>query len=188
MKTLFINACVRKNSRTKILADYFLKKINGEIVEHNLEKEDIKPLCLNELKKRDELILKKDFKDLIFKYANDFKTADTIVIAAPFWDLSFPSLLKIYIENININGLVFEYEADGTVKSLCRAKKLFYITTSGGMIDDESFGFGYIKALSKQFYKIPEITLIKAEKLDIIGQDVNLILNNAKQKIDFLKI
>ena len=32
--------------------------------------------------------------------------ADKIVIAAPFWDMSFPSLLKVYIENIYTIGIV----------------------------------------------------------------------------------
>ena len=44
MKTLFVNACVRPESRTKILADHLLDKLGGEIEEVNLEKENIQPL------------------------------------------------------------------------------------------------------------------------------------------------
>ena len=39
-----------------------------------------------------------------FRYAHQFKNADRIVIAAPFWDLSFPALLKVYIENVSVQG------------------------------------------------------------------------------------
>ena len=39
--------------------------------------------------------------------------ADTIVIAAPFWDFSFPAALKIYIENIYVTGIVSRYGSDG---------------------------------------------------------------------------
>ena len=35
--TLFINACVRKQSRTKQLADRLLEKLGGEIEEVRLE-------------------------------------------------------------------------------------------------------------------------------------------------------
>ena len=40
---LFVNACVRPQSRTKLLAKYVLEKLDGEIQELDLEKEDIKP-------------------------------------------------------------------------------------------------------------------------------------------------
>ena len=42
-------------------------------------------------------------------YAKQFAGADTIVIAAPFWDLSFPAILKTYIENIYVTGIVSRY-------------------------------------------------------------------------------
>ncbi len=31
----------------------------------------------------------------MFLYAKDFAESDIIVIAAPYWDLSFPSILKV---------------------------------------------------------------------------------------------
>ena len=48
MKTLYINSCTRENSRTKILADYLLQKINT----------DVKEIILNEEKTFDEKIIK----------------------------------------------------------------------------------------------------------------------------------
>ena len=52
------------------------------------------------LKKRTALIESGDYSDRMFDYAKQFASADTIVIAAPYWDLSFPALLKTYFENI----------------------------------------------------------------------------------------
>ena len=49
---LFINACVRKESRTKELADVVLSKLQGTITEVNLEKENLKPLNLERLNYR----------------------------------------------------------------------------------------------------------------------------------------
>ena len=106
---LFVNACVRKGSRTKRLANYLLNIFDDEIKEINLEKENIHPLNNVGLDLRSKLISLKNFNNHIFDYAKDFAKADTIVIAAPFWDLSFPASLKCYIEAINVIGLTFNY-------------------------------------------------------------------------------
>lgn len=180
---LFINACVRKDSRTKRLADYLLNRLDGEIKEINLEKENILPLNNETLDLRTRLIESENFDNPIFDYAKDFAKADTIVIAAPFWDLSFPASLKCYIEAINILGLTFGYSQEGIPYGLCRAKKLYYITTSGGKIFNSEFGFGYIKSLCENFYGIKDVVFIKAEELDIIGSDVEKILKITEDSI-----
>lgn len=56
MNILFINVCVRQNSRTKRLADHLLALVEGEITEVCLEKEDLQPLSGALLNKRDELL------------------------------------------------------------------------------------------------------------------------------------
>ena len=44
MKVFYINSCIRKNSRTKILADYLVKKISGDVKEIVLSEEKISRL------------------------------------------------------------------------------------------------------------------------------------------------
>ena len=39
MKTLFVNACIRKESRTRMLAEYLLKRLDQDYVELLLQKE-----------------------------------------------------------------------------------------------------------------------------------------------------
>lgn len=172
--TLFINCCPRDNSRTERLAKKLLEKL-GEYDEVNPEKEGLVPMSKERLNYRTELLQKGDLSDDIFKYAKQFAAADTIVIAAPFWDLSFPSVLKIYIENIYVTGIVSKYNSDGTPKGLCKAKKLYYVTTAGGPYDGR-FSFDYLKELAESFFGIGETVLIKAEMLDIIGNDAEKIL------------
>lgn len=179
---LFINACLRKESRTKELADMVLSKLKGNLTEVNLEKENLPPLNLERLNYRSDLIGKKDFSNPIFDKAKQFAAADTIVIAAPFYDFSFPAMLKNYIENINIVGLLFRYTPTGEIEGLCKAKKLIYITTSGGPILDNAFGYGYIKYLCNNFYGIKDTCLIKAEGLDIQGENISAIMQEAKAK------
>ena len=165
MSILFINACVRENSRTLVLAKHILSEMSGEFVEVNLNQENITPLNRELLEKREELINDKNKNDLMFCYATQFAEADEIVIAAPFWDLSFPAILKAYMEQITVSGITFEY-INGRPYGLCKAKRLTYITTSGGPIFAD-FGYEYIKALAKNFYGIPETKAYRAMNLDV---------------------
>ncbi len=177
-KILFVNACVRENSRTLDIAKIALEKLNNAYTEVNLQKTDLKPLNRESLDIREKLILQDDFSDTMFSLAKDFAAADTIVIAAPYWDLAFPALLKIYLEQITVPGITFRY-AKGVPQGLCRAKRLIYVTTAGGIIYD-NFGFEYVKALAQKIYGIGEVLFFKAENLDIDGNDVNDILRRAK--------
>lgn len=135
------------------------------------------------LDKRDRLIASRAFDDPMFAIARQFAAADEIVIAALYWDLSFPAALKQYFEQINVRGITFVYTAEGIPRGLCRARKLYYITTAGGNYVPEEFGFGYIKALAESYYGIPETELIQATGLDIDGADVETILREATESI-----
>ena len=181
---LFVNACVRPESRTKRLAEYVLKKLGASVKEVNLEKENILPLNNASLQYRTEKASKAAFDDPVFCYAKDFAAADTIVMAAPYWDLSFPASIKCYIEAINVLGLTFAYSESGRPYGLCKAKRLIYVTTAGGPIFNEEAGFGYVQSLAKNFYGIQEVICINAENLDLIGADVEGILQKAEQEAD----
>lgn len=180
---LFINACVRKESRTKELADTLLAKQNEpyeELVLKSLRFPLVDEAFLN---RRDDLIARRDFSDPVFDLARQFAEADEIVIAAPFWDLSFPAALKQYFEQINVRGITFYYTPEGIPTGLCRAKRITYITTVGGNYFPEEYGTGYVKALAQSFYGIPEFRLISAAGLDIVGADVEGIMESAKSQI-----
>ena len=178
-KILFINACVRPNSRTAELSQYLLDRLDGEITEINLSKEGLLPLCNNGIEKR----TLHEISGEEFEYARQFSKADVIVIGAPFWDLSFPSVLKIYFENVTVSGITFEYSKEGRPASKCNAKKLYYITTSGGYIGNNNFGFDYVKALAENFFGINDVSFYSAEGLDILGADVQGIMDEAKKRI-----
>jgi len=182
MNTLFINACVRNDSRTLILAKYLLRKLDCNVTELNLEQENIQALNGKTLEHRDLCIRTGKLNDPILRYAHQFAAADTIVIAAPFWDLSFPSSLKNYIESITVSGITFTY-VDNIPKGLCNAKKLYFVSTCGGPFSYD-FGCNYIKTLAQSFYGIPEFDCFKAEFLDIVGADVEGILSDAMKAID----
>lgn len=165
MSVLFINACVRENSRTLVLAKSLLKDMSGEITEVDLNRENILPLNRELLEKREQLIHCGNKTDPMFRYAKQFAQADEIVVAAPFWDLSFPAILKIYLEQITVSGITFEY-INGRPSGLCKAKRLTYVTTSGGPIFAD-FGYEYVKTLAKNFYGIAETKAYRAMNLDV---------------------
>lgn len=179
-KVLFINACVRPNSRTLELAKHILENLSCEIEEVKLYEKELLPLDLEGMQIRHEAASRKDFSDSMFDLAKQFASAKTIVIAAPYWDLMFPSILKVYIENITVSGLTFAYGQNGVPKGLCNAKRLVYVTTSGGPILRD-FGYEYVHALAKGFFGIEEVQRVKAEGLDIFGADVEKILAEAKK-------
>ena len=98
------------------------------------------------------------------------------------WDLSFPASLKLYLEHINIAGVTFKYTETG-IKSLCKANKLYYISTAGGMFIKD-YGYEYIKSLANIFYGINDVKLFYAEGLDQWGNDVEEILNKTLIEIE----
>ena len=175
---LYINACVRKESRTKKIADHLLSE-TGEQVEEIRLSEIVFPNADEDfLLKRDKLVLSGAFDDPMFSLARQFARADTVVIAAPFWDLSFPAALKQYFEQINVTGITFRYSEEGVPVGLCRASKLYYVTTAGGCFFPGEYGFGYVKALAQSFYGISDVELIKAVGLDIVGADEKRIIQD----------
>ena len=183
MKILFINACIRKDSRTLVLARYLLSKLEGDITELNLPSINLQPLNEETLNRRSKLIREGNYD--MFKEAKLFRDADCIVIATPYYDLSFSAHLKNFIENINVDSLTFKFESDGSYKGLCKAKDCYYVTTSGGEFLNEH-GFNYIRDLCHLFYGIPNVHLIKAENLDIGGTSISNEIEKAKKEIDKL--
>ena len=177
---LFINACVRQESRTEKLAEKLLKRLNRPCEEVRLENISFPVVNERYLRERDRLISLGDFRDPMFDLARQFSEASAIVIAAPYWDLSFPATLKQYLEQVNVVGITFRYTEDGVPVGLCRADRLYYVTTAGGPYAPETFGFGYIQALARDYYGIQDVRKMEALGLDIRGADVPGIIRAAE--------
>ena len=183
---LFINACARPQSRTFALAEKAAHKLSERYETLNLFEEKLAPLDYKCLSKRDACINKGDFSDDMFRFARQFTAAEEIVVAVPYWDLSFPAIFKCYIEAICVNGLTFRYNDKGIPEGLCKAKRLIYITTAGGYIPENNFGYDYVKQLCSNFFGIKNTVCIKAEGLDIKGADIEKILKTAENDIESL--
>lgn len=191
MKTLlFINACVRKDeSRTlklsKAYIDKFIERSKDEYEVKNLELNDlnIKIQDRDELEKREKLIADGNFNDEMFDLAKEFMNADHVVIGAPFWDLQFPALLKIYLERISVTYLTFVYDEMGIPHGQCKAKEAAYVMTAGGYSEGMNYGYEYVKGLFTKLFSFDDVKLISAEGLDIFGNNPDEILREAIEKI-----
>lgn len=177
---LYVNACVRRDSRTDRLARALLRTL-GPFEELRLAGAGLLPLNEERLDARTALVEAGRFEDPSFALARQFAAAEELVIAAPFWDGAFPALLKLYLENVYVTGITSKYAPDGTPVGLCRAGKLRYVTTAGGPFVPD-FGYGYLSALAKTAFGIPETELYYAENLDLTGSDPERILSEAMWK------
>ena len=179
---LFVNGCVRENSRTLELAQAVLAKETDTIEEVRLYPDGPNGLNAETLRLRDALLTNQELDHPMFRWARQFAAADTIVIAAPYWDLAFPAKVRAYLEEVTVSGITFRYGENGIPQGLCRAKRLIYVTTAGGPIF-QNYGYEYIKALAQGFYGIPDVSLVRAEGLDIRGADPEAIMTRAKMEI-----
>ncbi len=173
MKLLLIDGCVSQRgpgSRTRALAEAFLSAFReanpeAEVETVRLEKLDIRPFLPAALEERDALASVGAFDAPVFALARQFRAADKIVAAAPFWDLSFPAVMRVYIEYISANGLCYHYEADGCHGD-CKASRLAYLTSGGDLERDESLGVLYWRQLARMF-GVPRFDYVFAGGLDV---------------------
>lgn len=182
-KILFVDACPRIESRTRKLAGALLETLGGKTEILSLMKEDLPVIDDSAVKKRAEDGEKNDFSAPEYRFARQFAEADIIVIAAPFWDMSFPAMLKRYIEAVSVTGITFRYSEEGLPIGMCRARKLYYVSTAGGPVFNDEFGYGYLKFMAQGMYGIKEAERILLENLDIWGNDPEAMLEEKIREI-----
>lgn len=177
---LFLNACIRPESRTLELAKTVLEQLEGEL--HEIHPENLQGLTLETLTRRTELSAAGAYDDPIFALAKNFAKADIVVVAAPYWDLLFPASVRTYFEHVTVSGVTFRYSPVGIPQSLCQAKRLIYVATAGGPILGTNLGYEYVKAVASGFFGIQDTLYIDAQGLDIWGADVQAIMSEAKKR------
>ncbi|MCD8097850.1 MAG: NAD(P)H-dependent oxidoreductase [Lachnospiraceae bacterium] len=186
MKLLLINGCIRgEESRTRQLMQAFLEGLSEspepapEYEQLNLAEMDLEPLVGEFFEERQRLLEAGNREHPRFRYAHQFAEADRIVVAAPFWDLSVPAIVKIYIENISLDGVTFGCNESG-MYGMCRAKELLFLTTRGGFYENGPMeqGAAYFRALCLMF-GIPEFRCIYAEGIDFHPERESAIMAKA---------
>jgi len=121
-------------------------------------------------------------QSIAVKYARQFRDFDKYIFAEPLWNLGVPAILKAYFDYISQVGITFKYSPTGPI-GLCQGKKAINITTQGGAHSEDAataqeHGNSYIKTMLN-FFGIEDYKCVSASKLDIIGMDVEAIVNKA---------
>lgn len=175
---LFIDGCPRQESRTRILAQAVLSRLTGPVTQVALYPDGPEGLTEETMEQRRILTHSGQFDAPMLRWARQFAAADTIVLAAPYWDLLFPAKVRAYLEAVTVSGLTFFYDETGCPRGLCKAKRLIYVSTAGGPVF-QHFGFDYVKALAESFYGIGDVQLIQAQGLDLVDADSEALLQQA---------
>lgn len=117
----------------------------------------------------------------IVSLARRLAAADRLVIAAPFWDMSFPAVLKVFIENMSLFNITFR-DNGSSFDGLCRCRKVLYVTTRGMDVhtgDPLDGATPYIRAISA-LWGLGEVYTVAAENLDYsTPEQVNLRIEAA---------
>jgi FMN-dependent NADH-azoreductase len=182
---LYIDCCIRgEQSRTKKLAEAFLAELAQReelsIDRLTLMDEPLIPFSSGFFWQRERLLETGELNHPRFRYAHRFQLAERIVIAAPFWDLSFPALLKVYIENLCVQGITFDCNEENGCFGVCKAEKMLFLTTRGGAMEGSQMDNGtkYLGDMAK-FFGIPSFVSIAADALDMGLEPVETILGRA---------
>lgn len=186
-RVLFVNACPRgADSRTLRLCRAFLEEARAALprmclIERDLNTSGLRSVDAGILAVKEACCDARDWSSPLFEAARELRGADAVVIGAPYWDLSFPSILKVWVENVYARGLTFRYEEDRPV-GLCAGKAACYITTAGGPIGDEDWGTGYLHAVLRTL-GIPSFECFSADALDLEHTDTERVMKEAERSV-----
>ena len=172
MKTLlYIDACVRdEESRTKRVAEPIMAEL--------AKKYDVTKFVLNELPLdvvKKPLLAKRLAGDIpreVMSWAKAVRDADRIVIAAPFWDMGIPAVLKTFFELCSIFDVTFKSD-DKTCYGNCRAEKMLFITSRGMNIstgDEIEQATPYLKALS-WLWGLGPLQVVAMQNMDYVSAE-----------------
>lgn len=169
-KLVIIDSCMRAESRTRRILnaarEVLSTRYDIEIIDVNAA--GLLPLTPEGLEERTSGIVPEQTLSL----AKTIAAADRLVVAAPFWDMSFPATLKAFFENMSLYGVTFE-DNGHTCVGLCKCKKVMYITTRGMDIETgnpREQGSSYLMALST-LWGLGEVTTVAAKNLDYLSTD-----------------
>ena len=148
-KLVVIDACIRgEESRTRRIAEPIIEELakRYEITRFDLTKMPMEPLTPETYAQRAAGIVPAWAQEA----AQAIAEADRIVVAAPFWDMSFPAVVKVFFEHVSLFDITFT-DNGRTCVGKCKCEKVMYITTRGMNIptgDPREQATPYLHALS----------------------------------------
>ena len=80
-----------------------------------------------------------------------------------------------------MRGVPFRCPQEGEQVGMSRAGGLVFITTAGGPLEGQNYGFDYLNGLAAMF-GISSARCLSAQELDIQGNDPEAILREAQER------
>ncbi|MBS4220925.1 FMN-dependent NADH-azoreductase [Bacillus sp. FJAT-49711] len=193
-----VNPKSDEQSRSSMLANHFIEEYKRHHPEDTVEKLDLYKADIpfldvdvfsawGKFAAHEELTETEMIKALrMDELTSQFLEADKLIFATPFWNLSYPPMLKAYIDTICIAGKTFHYTENGPV-GLVPEKPLLLIEARGGIYSEGPAAemensYRYFKTIMG-FMGLKNFTPVIAEGLDIDPNQTESILVEARQKL-----
>jgi len=143
---------------------------NDEIIHLDLYKEHIPHIDTDVFSGWGKLQSGKGFEELsdeekakvgrLNELSDQFISADKYVFVTPLWNLSFPPVMKAYIDSIAVAGKTFKYTDQGSV-GLLTDKKVLHIQARGGIYSEGpaavlEMGHRYLQVIMS-FFGVPSV-------------------------------
>ncbi|XXM71073.1 FMN-dependent NADH-azoreductase [Lysinibacillus sphaericus] len=174
-KVLYITAHPHDDSQSFSMAagKAFIEKYKEvnpahEVVAIDLYNEDIPQIDADVFSGWGKLQTGKGFEELsdsekakvgrLTELVDQFTDADKYVFVTPFWNFSFPPVMKAYIDAVSVAGKTFKYTEHGPI-GLLTDKKALHIQARGGIYSEGpaaqmEMGHRYLDIMM-QFYGVP---------------------------------
>ncbi|MCG7378713.1 NAD(P)H-dependent oxidoreductase [Paenibacillus sp. ACRSA] len=117
--------------------------------------------------------------------SDQFAAADKYVFVTPFWNLSYPPMMKAYFDAVSVAGKAFKY-IEGRPVGLLTDKKALHIQARGGVFSEApasefEMGHRHMQVMMK-FFGVPSFEHIVLEGLAKSHLNANEIKENAIQR------
>ncbi|MFC7370158.1 FMN-dependent NADH-azoreductase [Fictibacillus iocasae] len=181
----FLEELLKKNPEIQIetinLYDEVIPFIDGEVLDawgKLAAGEELSPSQSEKVTRMNEIL-------------EQFLSADTYVFATPMWNLSYPPMLKAYIDNIVMAGRTFKYTESGP-QGLMTGKTAIHVQSRGGVYSEgpaQSFEFtnGYLQGVLA-FIGITDYHHVFVEGTAAAPDKADEILAAAKEKASQLAV
>jgi FMN-dependent NADH-azoreductase len=196
MKILNVQSSPNPVSVTRALSEELIKNIKNTnsdavVLERDINKNPIPHLsglsihaAYTPVEARDENM--NNALKLSDELIKEIFESDVIVIGAPMWNFSVPSVLKAWIDQIIRVGVTFQYTEQGPQGLIKGEKTVIIVSSRGGVYSSGPYAaFDHQETLLKglfMFLGIEKIEAITSEGLR--GQDVRTeAVQNAQSKI-----
>ncbi|MGG1678534.1 FMN-dependent NADH-azoreductase [Neobacillus sp. NRS-1170] len=114
--------------------------------------------------------------------SDQFVAADKYVFVTPFWNFSFPPVMKAYLDSVSVAGKTFKYTENGPI-GLLQDKKALHIQARGGVYSEGpaahmEMGHRYLSVMMS-FFGIPAFEGLFVEGHNAMPDKAQEIKENA---------